>query len=84
MREKLRNAARRSSGAPYQTSPTIVASPPIQIDAAAMCTQSAIAVFHDEPGSSASWPDHDSPPAKSSASTNAGKSSSLRSSSHER
>jgi hypothetical protein len=36
IREKFRNTGRRSWGAPYQTNPTIVASPPIQTDAAAM------------------------------------------------
>ena len=48
---------RRSCGAPNQSRPAIVASPPIQSDAAEMCTQSAISVFHDEPGSTASCPD---------------------------
>ena len=62
----------------------IVASPPIQSDAAEMCTQSAISVFQDEPASTASCPETDNPPTKTSAITNAGTSGSTRSSSHAR
>ena len=78
------NMLRRSCGAPNHASPAIVASPPIQSEAAAMCTQSAISVFHDEPASTASCPETESPPTKTSAIANAGTSGSTRSSSHDR
>ena len=76
-------AAFRNSGAPVQSNSAIVASAPIQSDAADRCSQSAISVFHDDPGSTASWPETESPPANTTASANAGTSGSTRSSSHE-
>ena len=78
------NACRRSCGAPNQSSAAIVASAPIQSDAAEMCTQSASSVFQDDPGSTASWPENESPPAKSSDSANAGTRNATRSSSQAR
>ena len=71
-REKRQNATRRSDGAPNQTRPTSAASPPIQSDAAAMCTQSASSVFQDEPASAASWPESESPATRTVESTSAG------------
>ena len=62
----------------------MVARPPIQSDAAPMCTQSASSVFHDEPGSTASWPETDKPPTNTSAITNAGTSGWTRSSNQAR
>ena len=83
-REKRKNASRRSSGAPCQTSATIVARPPIHSDAPVMCTQSATSVSHDEPASRPSWPDTERPAVNAIEPTNAGTSNATRSVSHER
>ena len=63
---------------------TSVTSPPIQSDAAERCTQSAISVFHDEPGSTPSWPETERPATKPSDNTSAGTSKRGRSSSQAR
>ena len=51
-----RRAAKLRRAGPEQRAPSSRA-PPIQSDAAERCTQSAISVFHDEPGSTASCPE---------------------------
>src|SRR4249920_1054368 len=83
-RENRANTSRRSAGAAGQTATAIATRPPIQSETAERCTQSASSLFQEEPGSTASCPESESPPAKKSASTSAGTSSDVRSSSQER
>ena len=49
-----------------------------------MCTQSATSVSHDEPASTPSWPETESPAVRTIESTNAGTRSATRSVSHDR
>ncbi len=49
-----------------------------------MCTQSASSVVPDEPGSTASWPESDSPESSAIERASAGTSSAVRSSSQAR
>src|SRR5205823_1804683 len=79
-REKRRKAVRRSAGAFGQTTKASCTSPPIQRAAADRCAQSASSERHDEPGSTAEWPESERPDAKPIPSRSAGQSSSRRSS----
>src|SRR5512141_801597 len=77
--EKARNVVRRASGTSGQTTTASWTRPPIHRHAAERWAQSAISDFHEEPRSTAEWPDNERPETKPSPRTNAGQRRTVRS-----
>src|SRR5207237_9995879 len=77
--ENPTHAPHRSPAPSRQTTTASSTSPPTQSEAAVRCAQSASSESHDEPESTAEWPESDRPEAKPIASRKAGQSSTVRS-----